>query len=237
MRTKKINTKDMEKIVAMYHENKLSQSEIEMYENANGKPIQELIGIMEKQLELKKYSVSAMTITDARKLIAKQDAFSDSEMEKFEKVNQCSFAEVIKRVEEKVAEFEDRKKSRAMDKENYAKYAKYVSDIRNVFHIDVLEDLKRAVSMHFDSCRCISAKTGNGTVEADFLVGVPNYSEQSTIDTSLETDEEFNIFIELMCTHIAESVGKVISIMHDRKSADDYMFHLKVVIADRNCKK
>lgn len=230
-KSKKATQKQCKQLIKDYHSGKLSKEHIVVLERLNNKPIDKIISDLEKDFEIRKYSLPFMNVTDARKLLKIQNKLSLSEINKYEQFNQCSFTDVLKEASNIVSTFEARKEK--MHQENNARQ-KQRSELYKAFSIDNIEEIELLLSRYFTKLTLLTACTGGDFAECHFIGYSPLVPNNGNFDERecVGSETEYKKYISLIQSDFVNKFGDETVVSIEKADENSFIFldvNIKVV--------
>lgn len=105
---------DMRLLIEKYRRGWMTAEEIERYEKANGRSIEEIVSKLEELFEKKDYTICTMTITALKRLVKYPEQITEVDKEKYERYNNCSIENVIAQAKLRTDVFDGDRENRQM---------------------------------------------------------------------------------------------------------------------------
>lgn len=205
-KTKKLTSKEMEKIVKAYRSGCISKELVAALEEANNSPIADIIIDMEDYLNTRKYCVDSMTVTALKKLMKSHGRLTASERFTYEKYSGCSFEEVLTRAAGHIAAFEERKIQIQHAKEERQKQR---IAFASAFSLDLVDEIEGELSKYFDKTTLLSSISNYDFATCHFMSAHPHFSAvpEPGNNAAATTGRSFAEFTESLLAAFKERFG------------------------------
>lgn len=211
-----------------YYAGRFSASVIENFDKTHSTSVKEIVEMFEWEMNIRKYDISSMTITEIKKMIKNQKKLTDGQISLYEKYSECTFPEVLQIGEERILKFEERKEEIQRCKEVARRYR---ADMEKVLSIDSLKKLEQVLKIHFKFVQTIQACCDDGSVDGYFFVGFP-YCPEPECEEFSKDKELFDRFIASLEVHLKEQFLEA-AIIASENEEDEHdpcgsVLHIKV---------